>query len=67
MMSDFHLAQYNIGRIRKPLDHPDVSEFIAALGPINTLAEGSPGRHSASIWNEAYEQSRAASNGVAPS
>lgn len=42
-MSDFHLAQYNIGRIRKPLDHPDVSEFIAALGPINTLAEGSPG------------------------
>ncbi len=42
-MSDFNLAQYNIGRIRKPLNHPDVSEFIAALGPINTLAEGSPG------------------------
>ena len=42
-MSDFHLAQYNIGRIRRPLDHPDVSEFITALGPINTLAEGSPG------------------------
>jgi len=42
-MSDFHLAQYNIGRIRRPLDHPDVAEFIAALGPINTLAEVSPG------------------------
>jgi uncharacterized protein DUF3291 len=42
-MADINLAQYNIGRIRKPLDHPDVAEFIAALDPINALAEGSPG------------------------
>ena len=42
-MSDFHLAQYNVGRIRSPLDHPDVAEFIAALDPINALAEASPG------------------------
>lgn len=43
MASDTHLAQYNIGLIRQPLDHPDVAEFIAALGPINELAENSPG------------------------
>jgi hypothetical protein len=43
LVHDFHLAQYNIGRIRRPLDHPDVAEFIAALGPINALAEISPG------------------------
>lgn len=42
-MADHHVAQYNIGRIRKPLDHPDVAEFVAALGPINALAEASPG------------------------
>ncbi len=42
-MSDFHLAQYNVGRIRSPLDHPNVAEFIAALDPINALAEASPG------------------------
>jgi hypothetical protein len=35
--------QYNIGRIRRPLDHPDVAEFIASLDPINALAEDSPG------------------------
>jgi len=42
-MQESHLAQYNIGRIRKPLDHPEVAEFIDALDPINALAEGSPG------------------------
>jgi hypothetical protein len=43
IVPNFHLAQYNIGRIRRPLDHPDVAEFIAALGPINAIAEASPG------------------------
>lgn len=42
-MPDYQLAQYNVGRIRRPLEHPDVAEFVAALGPINTLAEASPG------------------------
>ena len=42
-MSDFRLAQYNVGRIRSPLDHPDVAEFVAALDPINALDEASPG------------------------
>jgi hypothetical protein len=38
-----HLAQCNIGRTTKPLDHADMAEFVAALEPINALAESSPG------------------------
>ncbi|MCW2915447.1 MAG: hypothetical protein JWN52_3515 [Actinomycetia bacterium] len=42
-MSDFHLAQVNISRMRLPLDHPEMAEFMALLDPINALAEGTPG------------------------
>ena len=56
-MSKFHLAQYNIGRIRRPLDHSDVTEFVAALGPINTLAELSPGF----VWRLTDEEGQSSS------
>jgi Domain of unknown function (DUF3291) len=39
----FDLAQVNIARAREPLDSPLLSEFVAALQPINALADGSPG------------------------
>ncbi len=39
----FHLAQLNIARLNQPLDHDDSAEFVDALGPINALAESSPG------------------------
>lgn len=38
-----HLAQYNVGRLRRPLDHDETAEFVAALEPINAIAEASPG------------------------
>lgn len=38
-----HLAQCNVGRVVKPLEHPDMAEFVAALEPINAIAESSPG------------------------
>ena len=38
-----HLAQLNIGRIRAPLDTPSMAGFVAALEPINQLADASPG------------------------
>jgi hypothetical protein len=38
-----HLAQYNVGRLNHPLDHAETAEFVAALEPINALAEASPG------------------------
>lgn len=42
-MDDFHLAQLNIGRLHHPLDSDETAEFTMALGPINALAEATPG------------------------
>ncbi|MDZ4735655.1 MAG: DUF3291 domain-containing protein [Rhodospirillaceae bacterium] len=39
----FHLAQINIGRLNAPVDDPSLVAFMAALDPVNTLAEQSPG------------------------
>lgn len=39
----WHLAQFNIARLRRPLDHPDTAEFVSALDEVNALAEASPG------------------------
>lgn len=38
-----HLAQVNIGRLRAPLESPEIAEFVAGLEPINSLADSSPG------------------------
>jgi heme-degrading monooxygenase HmoA len=38
-----HLAQVNIALPREPLDSPALAEFVAALEPINALADASPG------------------------
>ena len=44
-MSDetYHLAQVNIALLRAPLDAPELADFVAALDPVNALADGSPG------------------------
>ena len=42
-MDGYQLAQINVGRLRAPVDSPLVAEFMAALDPINALAEASPG------------------------
>lgn len=42
-MTQYHLAQVNIGRIRGPLDGPVMAGFMARLDEINALAESSPG------------------------
>lgn len=39
----FHLAQINIGRLVAPMDDPRVADFVAALDPVNALADASPG------------------------
>jgi hypothetical protein len=38
-----HIAQLNIGRLNHPLDAPETAEFVAALEPINAIAESTPG------------------------
>ena len=43
MVSAYHLAQINIGRLHHPLESPETAEFAEALDPVNELAEASPG------------------------
>jgi hypothetical protein len=39
----YHIAQVNIGRMRAPLDQPEMAGFVARLAELNALADGSPG------------------------
>jgi hypothetical protein len=56
-MAGYHLAQLNIGRIRAPLDSPQLSDFVEALEPINALADKSPGF----VWRLQTEEGDATS------
>ncbi len=38
-----HLAQINVARLLHPLDHEATADFVAALAPINALADAAPG------------------------
>ena len=40
---DYLLAQVNIGRMRAPLDSPQLADFAAALDPVNAAADAAPG------------------------
>ena len=42
-MGTHHLAQVNVGRLRAPVDAPETAAFMAALDPINALADAAPG------------------------
>jgi hypothetical protein len=42
-MTDWHLAQINVGRLVGPPDDPRVRPFMDALDRVNALADGSPG------------------------
>ena len=39
----YHLAQCNIVKLRAPLDSPVVAGFVAALDPVNAIADAAPG------------------------
>ncbi len=43
MADAFHLAQLNIGRMVAPIDSPEVADFVAALDPVNAIADTAPG------------------------
>jgi hypothetical protein len=38
-----HLAQINVARLLRPLDHPGTADFVAALAPVNAIADAAPG------------------------
>jgi hypothetical protein len=40
---DFHLAQVNIMRLKAPLESAQLQPFVAALEPVNALADRAPG------------------------
>ena len=42
-MTDMHLAELNIGRVRYPLDDPRMADFVDNLALVNGLAERSEG------------------------
>lgn len=41
--SAYHLAQVNVARMLEPLDSPRLADFVAALDPINAVADDAPG------------------------
>lgn len=42
-MAGWQLAQINIGRTKAPLEDPSMAAFMAALDPVNAIADASPG------------------------
>lgn len=42
-MSTHHLAQLNIARLLAPLESAQLADFVAALDPVNALADDAPG------------------------
>src|SRR4051812_36486123 len=56
-MAEYHLAQCNIGRILAPLDSEQLAGFVAALDPINALADVAPGF----VWRLQTEEGNATS------
>jgi hypothetical protein len=42
-VSEYHLAQLNIAKMKFSIDAPELAEFVARLEDINALADDSPG------------------------
>ena len=42
-MSDWHVAQINVGTVLHPLDDPRMEGFVSRLDAVNALADRSPG------------------------
>jgi hypothetical protein len=40
---DYILAQVNFGRLLAPIDSPRIADFVAALEPVNAVADAAPG------------------------
>lgn len=39
----YHLAQVNTATLRLPLDHPEMTDFVAQIRHINAIADADPG------------------------
>ena len=56
-MTTWHLAEFNVGRLLAPIEHPDSAGFADNLDPINAQAEAFPGY----IWRLQDEAGNATS------
>jgi len=56
-MSNYCIAQINIGRMLASIDDPIMAEFVAQLAPINALADSAPGF----VWRLQTEEGDATS------
>ncbi|MFB4320266.1 DUF3291 domain-containing protein [Actinomadura sp. 21ATH] len=56
-----HLAQFNVGTMKHPLDDPRMAEFSALLDPVNALADAAPGF----VWR-LVEEGEADATGLRP-
>ena len=57
MRSDWQIAQLNVAIPRRPLQSPALAEFVAALAPVNAVADSAPGF----VWRLADESGDATS------
>ena len=53
----FYIAEFNISRLKAPLDSPMMKEFVDFLDPVNRFAEDSPGY----VWRLAAPNGQASS------
>jgi len=56
-VAQYHLAQLNIARFKLPLDDPAMAGFVAALDPLNAIADAAPGF----VWRLQTEEGNATS------
>jgi len=56
-MGGYHLAELNIARFRAPMDAPELADFVAALQPVNALADAADGF----VWRLQTEEGNATS------
>ncbi len=55
---EYHLAQINIAKLLKPIDHPQIADFVNQLDEINALAE----QHKGFIWRLKDDESNDATS-----
>jgi hypothetical protein len=56
-VSDHHLAQINVARLLAPIDAPEITDFVAALDPVNERADRAAGF----VWRLQTEEGNATS------
>ena len=57
MPARWHIAQYNLAKLRAPLDDPLLADFVEAIDRINHLGDASPGF----VWRHQTEDGNSTS------